>query len=215
MDKNNWTAKSSNELQIVSGIDNSGKNNPFYGRKHSEETKRKMREAWKTRGPASEETRKKMSEGVKKNLPSTAWKIGNPAPKTAFKRGHVAWNEGKHVQTNTGKTHFKKGDSRITGKSNFNWLGGKSFEPYGVEFNNELKEKIRERDQYRCQECFRDQDELYTKSGKKYSLIVHHIDYDKKNNVEENLIALCRSCHLQTNYSRKDWTEYFGGRVNA
>lgn len=34
-----------------------------------------------------------------------------------FKKGHIPWNKGKHVQTNTGRTHFKKGHrSWITGK---------------------------------------------------------------------------------------------------
>ena len=30
-------------------------------------------------------------------------------PKSAFKKGHKTWNKGLRIQTNTGKTHFKKG----------------------------------------------------------------------------------------------------------
>ena len=45
-------------------VDNSGKNNPNYGRKRSEETIKKMSEAQKGK-KASEETRKKMSESQK------------------------------------------------------------------------------------------------------------------------------------------------------
>jgi len=99
------------------------------------------------------------------------------------------------------------------GKNHYNWQGGKSFEPYGIEFNNQLKEKIRQRDNYRCQECFRHQNELYDKAGRKYKLIVHHIDYNKKNNSENNLIPLCRNCHQQTNYKRQDWTKYFQNKL--
>ena len=92
---------------------------------------------------------------------------------------------------------FKKGNRP------WNWLGGISFEPYGLEFNNKLKEKIRKRDNYTCQECGKKQKELG------YKLHIHHIDYNKKNNQEKNLISLCRQCHLKTNFNRKDWTKYF------
>jgi len=95
----------------------------------------------------------------------------------------------------------------ISGPKSHAWKGGKSFEPYGLEFNQKLKEQIRQRDQYRCQECFRHQNEL------KRRLDVHHIDYNKQNNKPENLIALCQSCHLQTGYDRNDWTDYFQNKT--
>lgn len=99
-----------------------------------------------------------------------------------------------------------------------NWQGGKSFEPYGVEFNKELKELIRKRDNYRCQECFRHQDELFknTKAGiRKYKLHAHHIDFNKQNNNPNNLISLCNDCHMQTNYGRDNWINYFQEKING
>jgi len=99
--------------------------------------------------------------------------------------------------------NFKFKSFQISGSKHPNWQGGKSFEPYGLEFNNKLKEFIRKRDNYRCQECFRHQSELKDK------LNIHHIDYNKQNNNTNNLISLCRSCHTQTNYTRKDWVNYF------
>ena len=45
-------------------VDNSGTNNPFYGRKHSEEHRKKMSEVHKGK-KVSEETRKKISEAHK------------------------------------------------------------------------------------------------------------------------------------------------------
>jgi len=93
------------------------------------------------------------------------------------------------------------------GKNHPNWLGGKSYEPYGIEFNTKLKEQIRRRDNRKCQECNFSENEL------KYRLSVHHIDYNKKNNVSSNLISLCRSCHLQTNYKRRDWENYFKQKI--
>lgn len=149
----------------------------------------------------------------------------------------ISWNKGKHTgikpwlgkkrpdlkNTNASKTMFKKGlvpwsklhPEFMKGKKHWNWQNGLSFEPYGLEFNNELKEKIRKRDGYRCQECFRHQDELFknTKAGlRRYKLFIHHIDYDKKNNNENNLISLCLPCHSQTSFSREDWTKYYQKR---
>ena len=111
------------------------------------------------------------------------------------------------------ETTRKKMSKIMSGKRNPSWLGGTSFEPYGLEFNKILKEQIRKRDGYRCQQCFRHQDELYTKTGQKYKLPVHHIDYNKKNNDQSNLISLCGNCHGQTNFGRKDWTNYFKGKT--
>ena len=142
-----------------------------------------------------------------------------------FKKGFVPTKEHK---TNisialTGKKHKPETIEKLRkiGKERFgikelhpSWLGGKSFEPYGIEFDNKLREQIRKRDNFRCQECFRHQDELRTKMNKKYKLSVHHIDYDKHNNDPTNLISLCMPCHLQTNYSREDWKDYFQNKFS-
>ena len=77
-----------------------------------------------------------------------------------------------------------------------NWKGGTSFDQYPKEFYN-IKEEILQRD-CRCIECDNEED-----------LCVHHIDYDKKNNKEENLIILCRSCHSKTNYNRNYWNKRY------
>lgn len=69
------------------------------------------------------------------------------------------------------------------------------YKDYGGKFTEELKKKIRQRDNNTCQTCF--------KSGCK--LYVHHIDYDKLNCNEDNLITLCNSCHAKTNFNREKW----------
>lgn len=102
----------------------------------------------------------------------------------------------------SGKGNPMYGSHRILDK-NPNWLGGKSFEPYG-NFNEDLKDKIRKRDGYKCQICKTKQ------NGKKHC--VHHIDYDKKNCSENNLITLCNSCHMKTGFNRKKWINYFTRR---
>src|SRR5262245_1673320 len=88
-------------------------------------------------------------------------------------------------------------DEFKVGKNSNNWIGGKSFEPYPITFNEPFKRKIRERDNYTCAVCKGDGN------------IVHHINYVKNDTVPENCITLCRSCHGKTNSNRKYWQEYF------
>lgn len=88
------------------------------------------------------------------------------------------------------------------GENASGWLGGISFEPYGITFNKTLREQIRRRDNYTCQLCGAPM------NGN--GLACHHIDYDKKCSHPNNLISLCpRSCHLKTNHNREYWTAYF------
>ena len=140
-------------------------------------------------------------------------------------QGKVAWNKGrdwpeeirKKMAGFKGRSHTEESKKKMglarMGTKNSQWQGGKSFEPYGLGFNKKLKEQIKKRDNYRCQECFRHQDELYSKSGRKYKLLIHHIDFNKKNNHLNNLISLCRNCHIQTNFKRENWIKYFQRRV--
>lgn len=74
---------------------------------------------------------------------------------------------------------------------------------YGSEFDSALKEQVRFRDKYICQLCGCSQIE----NGSQ--LDCHHIDYNKKNNVLNNLVALCKSCHRKTNWNRNYWKEIF------
>jgi radical SAM superfamily enzyme YgiQ (UPF0313 family) len=93
-----------------------------------------------------------------------------------------------------------KASLRMRGCKNPAWQGGIStmYQQYPVEFSTYLKRKVKKRDSYICQECG------INRKGKK--LDVHHIDYDKNNNVMCNLICLCPSCHTKTNYGREQWT---------
>jgi hypothetical protein len=75
------------------------------------------------------------------------------------------------------------------------WRGGDR--DYPETFNKEFKQKIRKRDNYRCQVC--------GERGKD----VHHIDYVKAHTYESNCITLCHSCHCRTNSNREYWQEYF------
>lgn len=155
-----------------------GTNHPLYGTTNSEETCAKRKEAW------TPEKRAEQSEHMKGE--------NNPMKRPDVIVKHKASMNRPEVI------------AKCSGEYHHNWQGGKSFEPYGPEFNAQLKNQIKERDNHTCQECHQTEDQLG------YPLSAHHIDYDKRNNSPENLISLCHSCHAQTNFNREDWTEYFG-----
>lgn len=88
----------------------------------------------------------------------------------------------------------------IRGKRNPSWKHGLSKQRYPNEFHR-IKNLIRQRDNYQCQECH--------VSSKEIRLHVHHIDYNKFNNDPSNLITLCITCNLKANYGREEWTKYY------
>lgn len=91
------------------------------------------------------------------------------------------------------------------------WKGGISFEPYSLKFNKKLREKIRKRDNYTCQNCDKTEKEHLIDTG--YVLSVHHIDYNKKNSRENNLITLCHLCNLKANFNRNYWKNYYNLKI--
>jgi hypothetical protein len=100
---------------------------------------------------------------------------------------------------------------KLSGKNHPGWQGGKSFEPYTFEFNDELKESIRKRDNYICQNCGMTEEEHLIVVGKVLS--VHHIDYDKNNCNENNLITLCMACNNRANFNRDYWKDFYAVKV--
>lgn len=38
---------------------------------------------------------------------------------------------------------------------------------------------------------------------------IHHIDYNKNNCNEDNLITLCKQCNIRANYNRDYWFSYY------
>ena len=153
---------------------------------------------WNKGQKTSKGVRKKLSEAHvgKKHSAETRKKISKA------NKGKDTWCKGKKLSK---ETRIKMGKSRI-GKKNHNWKGGCSHYPLG--WTGLLKESIRKRDNYICQECGIHQDEL---RGRNKKLDCHHIDYNKENLNPKNLISLCRKCHLKTNFDREYWYDYFKG----
>jgi hypothetical protein len=85
------------------------------------------------------------------------------------------------------------------------YIHGKCREPYAFGFTRKLKESIRKRDNHICQLC----NKKIIHNTKEYFLAIHHIDYNKKNCKETNLISLCGGCNSKVNYDRNKWMKYF------
>ena len=201
----------SEETRRKRSLANLGEKNPFYGKHHTEETKKKISENKERAKKISlskigEKNPMKRIEVVKKSMLNRDYKkIGEKISKS--KKGKPSNSPTKFKKGHKPKSGFKKGDPRLVGKNNPNWNNGSSFEPYGIGFNDCVRGKIRIRDNHTCQECWKKQEEL------KKKLCVHHIDYCKTNNSTLNLISLCNKCHTKTNSDRKHWERYFQMKI--
>tara|TARA_B100001964_G_scaffold114969_1_gene128213 strand:+ start:6147 stop:6764 length:618 start_codon:yes stop_codon:yes gene_type:complete len=151
--------------------------------------------AWNRGRPMPEEQKIKMIKKLSEKL------RGENHP--LYGKNHSVETKLKINQSLLGFKHTEESRKKMSLKhsmeNNANWKGGKSFELYGVEFNNKLKEQIRNRDQYVCRLC--------SKKQEKRKHHIHHIDYDKQNNDPINLITLCIKCHLKTNFVRFGWED--------
>jgi len=97
-------------------------------------------------------------------------------------------------------------NGKVSKNKNPNWNNGISYEPYSADFDEKLKERIRKRDNYTCQYCKKSESEL---KGYHKKNTIHHVDYDKTNCREDNLITLCRKCNSLANFKRTDWQKIF------
>ncbi len=116
----------------------------------------------------SEESKKKMSKSHQGKVLSKEHRlhIGDATRKK--------WNDGLF-------------DSIHKGENNHHWRGGVKYTDYPKEFHK-IKSFVRERDKNMCQVCGKS---VYrSRHGH-----VHHFDGNKKENVMENLILVCTTCH--------------------
>lgn len=119
---------------------------------------------------------KKLSDEHRKNL-SISHKGQHSSPATEFKKGQSSWLKGTNIQTNTGKTHIKKGQRigintefkkgnippykgkrfpQVIGEKNNFWKGGVT--KIGQLIRScfryrQWRSDIFERDNYTCQNC--------------------------------------------------------------
>ena len=74
-------------------------------------------------------------------------------------------------------------------------------------FGKALKQRIKDRDNHTCQCCFQTEEQEIKDTGK--GLSVHHIDYNKFNCVDNNLITACLYCNNIANGDRDYWFAYY------
>lgn len=98
-----------------------------------------------------------------------------------------------------------------SGENASNWQGGIGNFPYPFCFDDELKEKIRTRDNFICQCCRMTEEEHLIVIGTK--LHIHHIDYNKENCNEENLITVCTACNTRANYNKDYWINFYRNKI--
>lgn len=123
--------------------------------------------------------------------------------------GHGTWNKGLKMSKETCKKMSENCWTRgLSPELHPNWQGGLSKLGYPYYFNSLLKRTIRNRDNRTCQCCDLKEDNHF-KGTKNIDLTVHHIDYNKENCKENNLITLCWKCNIKVNFNRDYWYAYF------
>jgi len=147
----------------------------------------------------SEETRKKISETLSGNIPWNKGLKGYHPKGVGFKKGNFPWNKGLNVQTNTGRTHFQKGEKSPK------WKGGISELTARIrasESYNKWRADVFRRDGWTCQTC--------GLRGHGRDIEAHHIKpfalYPKLRFNTENGITLCSKCH-QESKGKEEWYE--------
>lgn len=227
------------DLSVLIPSRNAGIRNPMFGKHHTEEAREKIRVSRTGRKMPrrSEEYRQNVSKRNKGKVLSEETKrkiseahIGKPSPRRCTKlseqtkqkireanlgktcstetreklskagKGKIAWNKGKKLDPRPQQSLL------LSGERNPNWKGGISYEPYTQQWDDALKGNIRKRDNYFCAECGIREDQLF---GFYKKLDVHHIDYNKNNLSDKNLVSLCRKCHAKTSFNREYWKECF------
>ena len=191
-------------------------------KKHNEETKKKISETnegqvpWNKGIPCSNERKQSISKALKGVRKGVSFSEQHKINLSKALKGRVPGFLGKHW-TERNKKKFSKLQikryqdpeyrKKISGENSPMWQGGISKLPYPFNFDKELKELIRKRDNYKCQLCGMPECENVKK------LCIHHIDYDKKNCSPDNLITLCGSCNAKVNFNREYWTKYFRNKM--
>jgi len=169
---------------------------------HSKETKEKIRQKLLGR-EFSEMRRKNISNALKgRKLSKEVKEKISRSNKGKSKKGHVAWNKGilcsEETKQKISKTLL---NGQFVGEKNHFWKGGVSFGSYSLKFNGRLRKEIRQRDNFECQLCG------ISENGRAHD--IHHINYDKKDCKERNLITLCHSHNAIANTDREEWQFLF------
>ena len=184
-----------------------GRPSPTKGTKHTVETKRKISESEKGK-TVTKETRKKMSLA----------QIGKKHTEEHIKNARVAMTKAMNKPEVRKKLSLSHLGIKPTeeARKNMSLAKGGTGIPYAntayPAIFREMRPLILERDNFKCQMSSMTNKQHLKKFGR--VLIVHHIDYNKKNCKETNLITLTDSWNKKVNKNRKYWTKYFQEIIN-
>ena len=173
------------------------------GKKRSNEVRLKMSLRFKGKKLSEEHKRKIGLSNKGKNIWSKGYKHTEKARKriSLSMKGRATrgygWKTSLITRKKMSEAHLK------IREKHWSWQGGKSYEPYSIDWTETLKRAIREKYNYICQLC-----NLYGNNA-------HHIDYNKQNCNTDNLINLCRNCNLKVNQNRNYWLSYFNNLTQA
>ncbi len=121
--------------------------------------------------------------------------------------GRIPDNKGKSFDEYYGEEKSfllrKQISATLQGININKWTRFTGFDPYTLDFNEQFKENVRERDDRCCVLCIKTEEE----NDKK--LDIHHIDYNKLNSFVQNCVSLCKNCHPKTLINRKQWKLFF------
>jgi len=179
------------------------------GKKHTEKSLGKMREAQKGK-TFSKTHRKNMSrakKGVK--LPEitrsrmSESRTGEKHPMYG-RRGKDSPLYGRECPKERRKKISDSLKGKCSGEKSAAWRGGIANDPYcPIFYDPEFKELIFKRDGYECQNslCWKNCDHM--------PLIPHHINYNKMDCDSRNIITVCWSCNSRANFNREFWQKHY------
>jgi len=165
---------------------------------------RKGKPPWNKGIPRTDEEKENISRGrsgVSPKMPAGFYEHLSKL----FKGREMSWlekyyklpkseNHKKNI-SDTMKTQYKNGERVSPFYIDGRYINNQDsqYNQYNGEFTDELKQEVRKRDNWICQQC-----------GRKRSVTCHHIDEDKLNNIKDNLITLCKSCHSKFHHPSND-----------
>ena len=170
------------------------------GRKHSNESKKKMSDAHRGKFP-SPETRRRMSEAQKQTgnkPPQTKYWLGKKRPEISKLMSKI--HKGRKISEAT----RKKLSESHKGEKSYLWKGG--ITPVNAKIRNSLemrlwRKSVFERDDYTCVFCG-------LRSGKGVAVVLHadHIkrfsDYPELRFAIDNGRTLCKECHYKITWEK-------------
>jgi len=191
------------ERKFVNGHQTKGKNHPMLGRQHSDETKTefsRVRTGKKKPEHVAELIRQRNLENWKD--PEYREKMENLLYENSMKIKDDPEILEKIRQAQLNLWSDPEYYLSRLGENSPSWKGGCSIDEYcEIWKDKQYREDIKDRDDFKCQNPFC--------NHKTQELVVHHINYNKKDCSPKNLITVCRSCNRRAEFNKEKWQDLY------